>query len=106
MRVKRRLCHDERLFNVTRVKPQPDQADHDTGSSRRRFVTQAAKRAAYVAPVVMVLTAARQVAADYTGCTGPGSPCTMHNECCRLAAMACMTGGMVCMGGPDCVCDP
>ena len=79
--------------------------DQDTRSTRRVFVGRAAKQAAYVAPAVMVLTAAQRVTADYTGCVGPGSPCTMHNECCPNAGMECMQpNGMGCMGAPDCTC--
>ena len=84
---------------------QADQPDHEPRSTRRGFVTGVAKKAAYVAPAVMVLTAAQRVAADYTGCTGPGSPCTMHNQCCPNAGMECMQpNGMGCMGAPDCTC--
>lgn len=86
---------------------QAHQTDHDIRSTRRAFVKRAAKKAAYIAPAVMVLAPARRVAADYTGCTGPGSPCTMHNECCSALAMACrQPDGMGCMGAPDCTCDP
>ena len=82
-----------RLFMWVRKKTrQADRPDHDT-PTRRRFVTGVAKKAAYITPAVMVLTAARRVAADYTGCIGPGSPCTMHNDCCSVAAMACKQPG-------------
>ena len=87
---------------------QADQPDHEPRSTRRGFVTGVAKKAAYVAPAVMVLTAAQRVAADYTGCTGPGSPCTTGIECCNYVdAMSCHPPAtmMACMGEPDCICD-
>ena len=93
------------LLSVITTTPRADQTDHDTGLTRRVFVTRAVKKAAYVAPAVMVLTAARRVAADFTGCIGPGSPCTMHNACCPNAGMECMQpDGMGCMSAPDFTC--
>ncbi len=80
----------------------------DPRSTRRAFVTRVARQTAYVAPAVVALNAARRAAADYTGCTGPGSPCTMHTECCSYVplAMNCMQPDMSdCMGAPDCTCD-
>ena len=86
---------------------QGDQSDYDIRPTRRGFVTGAAKKAAYVAPAVLALAAVRRVTSDFTGCTGTGSPCTQHTECCSVAAMARrQPGGMACMGDPDCTCDP
>lgn len=76
-------------------------------STRRAFVMSVGRKAVYVAPAVMALNAARRAAADFTGCVGPGSPCTMHNECCSYEtdSMACKQGdGMSCMGTPKCTC--
>lgn len=79
--------------------------DSDHRTTRRAFVARVATKAAYVAPAVLTLKAARRAAADFTGCTGPGSPCTMHNQCCSSTAMACMQpNGMGCMSMPDCTC--
>ncbi len=52
--------------------------DNDTRSTRRAFVTRAAQKAAYVAPAVLALHAARRAAADFTGCIVPvrRAPCT------------------------------
>ncbi len=79
--------------------------DSDPRSTRRAFVGRVARKTVYVAPAVLALNAARRAAADYTGCVGPGSPCTVHSECCPTTGMECMQpGGMACMGASDCTC--
>ena len=75
-----------------------------TRSTRRSFLT----RSVYVGPTILTLAAARRAAADFTGCVGPGSPCTMGNECCNfVGAMSCMQVGIStgCMGNFPCECE-
>ena len=82
--------------------------DSDPRSTRRAFVGRVVRKTAYVAPAVLALNAARRAAADYTGCVGPRSPCTMGNQCCNFVGpMSCHEPGMTqgCMGAPDCICD-
>jgi hypothetical protein len=50
--------------------------------SRRAFVTDAARKIAYIAPAVAALKAAQRAGADFTGCVGPGSVCLADAECC------------------------
>ncbi|MHC4416224.1 MAG: hypothetical protein ACYS0G_13160 [Planctomycetota bacterium] len=71
--------------------------------TRRAFVAGVAKKAVYVAPAVLALKAAQQAAADFTGCIGPTSPCTMSNECCQ--GLQCKRPDTSsCMGAMDCTC--
>ncbi len=80
----------------------------DSRSTRRALVARVARKTAYVAPAVLALNAARRAAADYTGCVGPASPCTMGSDCCNFVdSMSCHPPGMnsACMGEPDCICD-
>ena len=81
---------------------------NDPRSTRRAFVARVARKTVYVAPAVMALNAARRAAADYTGCQGPNSPCTMGSDCCNFVGpMSCeQSPGVSCMGAPDCTCDP
>ena len=51
-------------------------------SSRRAFVTDTARKMAYITPAVLALTAAQRAGADFTGCVGPGSVCLTDAECC------------------------
>ena len=74
-------------------------------SSRRAFIA----RTIYVGPTILTLAAARRAAAEFTGCVGPGSPCTMGNECCNfVSAMSCYQvadRSMGCMSNFPCECD-
>ena len=54
----------------------------ETRPTRRAFMSGVARKAVYVAPVVLAMQAAQRAGADFTGCVGPGSPCMTDPECC------------------------
>ena len=83
----------------------PNDDRHDVVQvPRRTFVRNVARKAVYVPPAVMVLKAARPVAAGFPSCADAGSPCTFDADCC--AGFDCLSPGMApCMGEPDCTCD-
>jgi hypothetical protein len=65
-------------------------------------MTGVAKKAVYVAPAVLAMQAAQRAGADFTGCVGPGSPCTVNADCCSAT---CLTPSMMaCGGAPNCNC--
>ncbi len=71
---------------------------------RRVFIGRMAKKAAYVAPAVLALKAARTASAGISGCAQTGSPCATDADCC--VGFACeQMGGAPCTGQPDCECD-
>ncbi len=70
---------------------------------RRVFLGQVAKKAAYVAPAVLALKAARTATAGPSGCGQTGSPCTTDADCC--AGFTCQTGNMPCAGMANCMCE-
>jgi hypothetical protein len=77
---------------------------HEPDRSRRAFVGVAARKAAYVAPAVMMLKAASTVEAGGASCGIAGSPCTVDADCCT--GLTCQTGGMACMPGDmGCMCE-
>jgi hypothetical protein len=62
-----------------------------------------AKKAVYVAPVVLAMQAAQRAGADFTGCVGPGSPCALDAECCSVM---CLRPNMAaCAGAMNCSCE-
>ena len=62
-----------------------------------------ARKAAYVAPAVMALKATQRAGAEFTGCFGPGSVCTVDAECCT--GYACLRVNMMaCNGAGNCTC--
>ena len=70
---------------------------------RRVFLGRVAKKAAYIAPAVMVLGPARPVHAGISGCGQTGSLCNTDADCC--AGFFCeQMGGGPCAGQPDCKC--
>ena len=71
---------------------------------RRAFLGRVAKKAAYVAPAVLALNAARTAHAGVSGCGETGSPCTTDADCC--AGFNCETMGAPCTSEPDCECEP
>lgn len=71
---------------------------------RRAFIGKVATRAAYVAPAVLTLQAARKTYAGPSGCGQTGSPCTNDPDCC--AGWSCVRdNGMACMGSGMCACE-
>ena len=69
----------------------------------RMNASRVAKKAAYVAPAVMVLKAARTAHAGVSGCGETGSPCTADVDCCPGFICEQMGGGP-CGAGP-CKCE-
>ena len=74
-------------------------------STRRLFMTSAARKAAYVAPAVLALKAAQRARADFTGCVGPGSPCAINADCCTGLSCKDPSTMMACGGGSMCTCE-
>ena len=70
---------------------------------RRVFLGRVAKKAAYIAPAVMVLKAATTAHAGISMCGESGSPCATDGDCC--GGFTCQTGGMPCAGMPGCMCE-
>lgn len=77
--------------------------EEETRPNRRSFVTSVARKAAYVAPVVLALKAAQRARADFTGCVGPGSPCLLDSECCT-SYLCLQLSMMACGGAMNCTC--
>ncbi|MHC4080037.1 MAG: hypothetical protein ACYS15_06945 [Planctomycetota bacterium] len=75
----------------------------ETQPTRRAFMRGVAKKAVYVAPAVLAMQAAQRAGADFTGCAGPGSPCTLDAECCSVV---CLNANMMdpCGGTMNCIC--
>ena len=52
-------------------------------TSRRSFIVGVGKKAAYITPIVMTLTAAPAVASAHAAsCKTTGQPCTRNPSCC------------------------
>ena len=52
-------------------------------TSRRSFIIGVGKKAAYITPIVMTLTAAPAVASPHAAsCKPTGQPCTRNPSCC------------------------
>ena len=71
---------------------------------RRAFLGRVAKKAAYVAPAVMVLQAAQTAHAGISGCGQTGSPCVDNQDCCGGFTCRDMQG-MPCGGAMFCECE-
>ena len=70
---------------------------------RRVFIGRVAKKAAYVAPAVLALKAARTAHAGISGCGQTGSPCDTDADCC--GGFLCLKNGMPCSGQSNCDCE-
>ena len=90
---------------------QSGRADPAPATTRRRFVQDVGKKALYITPVVMTLTAAEALGAPGSGnCYQLGSPCTADSDCCELEGeplecddSACCLGFMQrCMSDAEC----
>ncbi len=78
--------------------------EEETRPNRRLFLTSVARKAAYVAPAVLALKAAQRARADFTGCVGPGSACTIDPDCCT--GLFCVRPNMaICAGAMNCKCE-
>lgn len=70
-------------------------ADAPPAGTRREFLGNVGKKAAYIAPIVMTLTASQAragSAADFDStCGDDGSPCTVDEDCCALNCVGMMT---------------
>ncbi len=69
---------------------------------RRAFIGRVAKKAAYVAPAVMVLKAATTAHAGISMCGQVGSPCATDVDCC--GGFLCEFNGMPCDSMTNCDC--
>jgi len=61
-----------------------DYGEEQSQATRRAFLGGLAKKALYVTPAVLTLTAQQAVAGSASPCKPNGSPCTDHDECCCL----------------------
>jgi hypothetical protein len=66
-----------------------EEAEAAAGTSRRTFLGNVGKRAAFVVPIVMTLTAEQARAAP--SCAPNGAACTSDSDCCsnKCTAMSC-----------------
>ncbi len=71
---------------------------------RRVFVGRVAKKAAYIAPAVMVLKAAQKAHAGISMCGQTGSPCATDLDCCG-GFFCVQMSGMPCAGQQNCECE-
>lgn len=77
----------------------------DQPLDRRGFLVGAARRAAYVAPAVLAISAARRAGAGGPSCGDAGSPCAVDGDCCTSPAFLCKkANGMPCAGAMGCTC--
>ena len=70
---------------------------------RRAFLSGMARRAAYVAPVVMAIHSTRTAEAGGLSCGTAGSPCDVNADCCA-ASPTCEFAGLACGGMMGCTC--
>lgn len=76
---------------------------NQTPLQRRAFLGSMAVKAAYVAPAVLALKAARRSQAGFASCGDAGSPCAADADCC--GGFTCQTSsGMPCNGMMNCDC--
>ncbi len=81
-----------------------NQRDEPRLIRRRVFLGRVAKKAAYVAPAVLALKAARTASAGPSACGETGSPCATDLDCC--GGFTCLQmSGMPCGGNPQCTCE-
>ena len=65
----------------------PRAVEHEEGSpTRRAFLLGTVRKAVYVTPVVLTLSASQVRAGSVwdSTCGDEGSPCTLNEECCSL----------------------
>jgi hypothetical protein len=70
---------------------QPEDAERAT--TRRTFLRDVGKRAVYVAPVIVALTASQAQAAASPSCLPSGTYCELDSDCC---SGNCSGGSMQC----------
>ena len=84
-----RSVKDERIEDID-----PDRAR--SGTTRRSFLKNVGKKALYVTPVVMTLTAQEACAAaspSFVSCGPAGDPCVVDTDCCSNNCMMGMCTG-------------
>lgn len=90
---------------------QPGRADPVPATTRRRFVQDVGKKALYITPVVLTLTAAEALGAPGSGnCYQLGSPCTAASDCCEFEgepldcddSVCCLGFMQPCMSDAEC----
>lgn len=71
------------------TRPDATQAspEHDAGATpttRRSFLSNVGRKAAYITPILLTLSAAPAAASSAipSYCTGAGSPCSVDGDCC------------------------
>ncbi len=91
-----RRLEDEHLEHV-------DSERERSGNTRRSFLKDVGKKAIYVTPVVMTLSAERaQASATQPSCGFAGSPCTTDDDCCGCCDDGGMNPTFLCEGDPGC----
>ena len=65
-----------------------------TVSTRRTFLGDIGKKAMYITPVLLTLTASPAMASPADSCARTGSPCLLDSECC--GALTCNLGTNKC----------
>ncbi len=71
---------------------------------RRVFIGRVAKKAAYLAPAVLALKAARTATAGPSACGQTGSPCATDLDCCGGFTCVDASTMMPCGGMQGCTC--
>lgn len=77
------------------VRPQTPDSEAGDVRTRRTFLADAGKKAAFVAPVVLSLTAQPAFAASGESCSAYGAACEVNEDCCDLN---CHAPTMTCKG--------
>jgi hypothetical protein len=75
--------------------PPPAGPVGERGATRRRFLSELGRKAGYIAPLVLLLSAPPARAA-VSHCLPYGSPCTANADCCSNN----------CVGAPAGTCQP
>ncbi len=78
-------------------------ADPAPATTRRGFVHEVGKKALYITPVMLTLTASQAMAIGSPSCKPVGSPCTVPGDCCEFLGAALDCDQSVCcvaMGNP------
>ena len=68
--------------DATQASPERDAGA--TPTTRRTFLSDVGRKAAYITPILLTLSAAPAAASstEPSYCTGAGSPCTVNEDCC------------------------
>jgi len=78
------------------------------GTTRRTFLGNVGKKALYVTPVVLTLSASEARAASPSPCLPIGSPCAVNEDCCSTIChpaqqiCQCLESGEMCTADAEC----